>query len=145
MNSALNLSLDFRIPSEYIGDEQQRLRAYKKIADAKNVEEAERVQAELADRYGPVPLAVNTLVRFALLKVESQKLGIEAVDRWGTAISIKFHPGSRIDPQKLMALLSSQSTAKFTPAGVLQLQLPGPADQPAAVLDFLKSSLHQLE
>src|SRR5208283_2754703 len=36
VHSALNLGLDIRIPSTYIADEQQRLRAYKRIADAKD-------------------------------------------------------------------------------------------------------------
>ena len=34
VHSTLNLGLDIRIPSEYIADEHQRLRAYKRIADA---------------------------------------------------------------------------------------------------------------
>ena len=33
IHSTLNLNLDIRIPAEYIADEHQRLRAYKKIAD----------------------------------------------------------------------------------------------------------------
>ena len=68
IHSALNLGLDIRIPPEYIADENQRLRAYKRIADARDAEQAEKVRAELADRYGPPPDAVETLVRFALLK-----------------------------------------------------------------------------
>src|ERR1700729_2073733 len=55
VHSALNLGLDIRIPAEYIADENQRLRAYKRIADARNNEQAEIVRAELADRYGPAP------------------------------------------------------------------------------------------
>ena len=34
IHSSLNLGLDIRIPPEYIADEHQRLRAYKRIADA---------------------------------------------------------------------------------------------------------------
>ncbi len=68
VHSALNLGLDIRIPPEYIADEHQRLRAYKRIADARDAEQAENIRAELADRYGPPPDAVETLVRFALLK-----------------------------------------------------------------------------
>ena len=45
LHSSLNLGLDIRIPSEYIADEQQRLRAYKRIADAKVAEQAETVRA----------------------------------------------------------------------------------------------------
>ena len=36
VHSSLNLGLDIRIPPEYIADEHQRLRAYKRIADVKD-------------------------------------------------------------------------------------------------------------
>ena len=71
IHSALNLGLDIRIPPEYIADEQQRLRAYKRIADARDEEQAGKIRAEMADRYGPPPEGVETLVRFALLKSQA--------------------------------------------------------------------------
>jgi transcription-repair coupling factor (superfamily II helicase) len=142
VHSALNLGLDIRIPVEYIADEHQRLRAYKRVADARDNEQAEIVRAELADRYGPPPDAVETLVRFALLKTAAQRAGIEAIDRRGGALHIKFHPGAKIDPAKLMALVSSKEGAQFTPAGVLRLPLPN-AD-PGAVLDSVKESIETL-
>ncbi len=143
IHSALNLGLDIRIPPEYIADEQQRLRAYKRIADARDAEQAEKVRAELADRYGPPPEAVETLVRFALLKSQAEHAGIEAIDRRGSALQIKFHPGSKIDPARLMALVSARDGAQFTPAGVLRLPASG-VDHAPAVLEFLRESLDTL-
>jgi transcription-repair coupling factor (superfamily II helicase) len=144
VHSALNLGLDIRIPAEYIADEHQRLRAYKRVADARDPEQAEIVRAELADRYGPPPDAVETLVRFALLKTAAQRAGIEAIDRRGSALHIKFHPGAKIDPAKLMALVSSKEGAQFTPAGVLRLPLPNATADPATVLDSVKESIETL-
>jgi transcription-repair coupling factor (superfamily II helicase) len=144
VHSALNLGLDIRIPVEYIADEQQRLRAYKRIADSRDAEQSEKVRAELADRYGPAPEAVDTLIRFALLKTEAQHLGVEAIDRRGHSLQIKFHPGSKIEPARLMELVASREGAQFTPAGVLRLPLDGPADRPSHVLEFVKASLDTL-
>jgi transcription-repair coupling factor (superfamily II helicase) len=145
VQSSLNLGLDIRIPAEYIRDEHQRLRAYKRIADAKDAEQAEKVRGELADRYGPAPDSVETLVQFALLKSAAQRLAVEAVDRRGGALNIKFHPGSKIDPGRLMALVSSAAGAQFTPAGVLRLPLAPGSETPEGVLEFLKKSLGALE
>ncbi len=142
VHSALNLSLDIRIPAGYIADEHQRLRAYKKVADVRNAEQSETVRAELADRYGPVPEAVETLLKFALLKTAAQKAGIEAIDRRGSALHIKFHPGAKVDPAKLMELVAHKEGAQFTPAGVLRLPL-GNA-HPDAVLDSVKESIEAL-
>lgn len=144
IHSSLNLGLDLRIPSEYIADENQRLRAYKRIADARDAEQAEKLRAELSDRYGPPPESVETLVEFALLKAHAGRLGIEAVDRRAGALQIKFHPGSKIDPARLMALVASHEGAQFTPAGVLRLPLPASTENASAVLGVLKQSLDAL-
>ncbi len=144
IHSSLNLGLDIRIPPEYIGDENQRLRAYKRIADARDEEQAEKIRAELADRYGPPPEAVETLLRFSLLKTEAERAGIEAIDRRAGALQIKFHPGSKIDPAKLMNLVASREGAQFTPAGVLRLPLPVTHDGAGAVLGYVKESIETL-
>lgn len=144
VQSSLNLGLDIRIPSDYIADEHQRLRAYKRIADVKDAVQADAMRADLSDRYGPLPDAVETLVRFALLKSNAQQIGIEAIDRRGGAVNIKFHPGSKIEPMRLMNLVSSLSGAQFTPAGVLRLPLPQAGESAAALLDYLDGSLKEL-
>ncbi len=124
VHSTLNLGLDIRIPREYIADEQQRLRAYKRIADSGDEEKASSLLAEMADRYGPPPDVVRHLVGFSRLKTMAARAGVESMDRRGGAVNIKFHPGARVDPQKLMALVSSTEGAQFTPAGILRLPLP---------------------
>jgi transcription-repair coupling factor (superfamily II helicase) len=144
VHSSLNLGLDIRIPPQYIADEQQRLRAYKKIADVRDDQQAERTRAELADRYGPLPEAVETLLQFAQLKSAAQQLGVESVDRRSAWLNVKFHPGSKVDPQRLMTLVRTRQGAQFTPAGVLRVPLPATADGPAHVLGQLKDVLSAL-
>ena len=143
IHSALNLGLDIRIPPEYIADENQRLRAYKRIADAADAEAAAELLAELADRYGPPPEAVRSLLQFALLKTPRRTLGIEAIDRRGGALNVKFHKDARIDPARLMNLVTDTEGAQFTPAGVLRLPLDG-AGSAAKVLDLLETHFAQL-
>jgi len=143
VHSSLNLGLDIRIPPDYIAEEHQRLRAYKKIADVRGSDEAEAVRAELADRYGPPPEAVLSLLRFSLVKSAAQRLGIEAVDRRQGALNVKFHKETRIDPIRLMEIVRHTKDAQFTPAGVLRLPLDG-AIAPADVLEFLAQRLTQL-
>ena len=143
IHSTLNLGLDIRIPPEYVADEHQRLRAYKRIADAATPEDAEKILAEMEDRYGPAPDAVRSLLKFSTLKSRAQKLGIEAIDRRQGALNVKFHKESRIDPVRLMNLVSHTEGAQFTPAGVLRLPLDG-ASSPAGVLDLLGERLEQL-
>jgi transcription-repair coupling factor (superfamily II helicase) len=144
IHSSLNLGLDIRIPAEYIADENQRLRAYRQIANAGTPADRERVEKELEDRYGPVPDAVRNLLEYSGLKTAAEKLGIEAIDRRHTLLTVKFHPETHIDPGRLMNLVSQTRGAQFTPAGVLMLPLDGAAS-PAGILGFLKQRFDQLQ
>jgi transcription-repair coupling factor (superfamily II helicase) len=144
VHSTLNLGLDIRIPSDYIGDEHQRLRAYKRIADAATPEASGELLAEMEDRYGPAPEAVRSLLKFSMLKSAAQKLGIEAIDRRQGSLNVKFHQAARIDPARLMSLVTSTEGAQFTPAGVLRLPLDGTANA-AKVLESLEARLEQLQ
>jgi len=143
IHSSLNLGLDMRIPAEYISDENQRLRAYRQIANAATPAERERVEKELEDRYGPVPDAVRNLLEYSGLKTAAEKLGIEAIDRRNSVLNVKFHPETHIDPARLMNLVNQARGAQFTPAGVLILPLDG-ASSAGEVLGFLKERFAQL-
>jgi transcription-repair coupling factor (superfamily II helicase) len=142
LHSALHLGLDIRIPPSYIADEQQRLRAYKRIADAGEPEKAARLLEELADRYGPPPEPVRLLVEFSGLKSLAARCGIESVDRRAGAALIKFHPGAPVDPRRLMELVSSTPQAQFTPAGVLRVPLP--QSGAAELLAFMRELFESL-
>ena len=139
VHSALNLGLDIRIPTTYIADEQQRLKAYKRIADAGAPEKAAALLTELGDRYGAVPESVERLLEFSQLKTLAARHGIEAIDRRGGGVNIKFHPGAAVDPRKLMQLVGDTPGAQFTPAGILRL--PVPTLDPGALLDLLKRQI----
>ena len=144
VHSTLNLGLDIRIPSDYISDEHQRLRSYKRIADASTPEATAETLAELEDRYGPAPEAVRHLLKFSALKGSAQKLGIEAIDRRAGVLNVKFHKEAHIDPARLMSLVTATEGAQFTPAGVLRLPLDGAHDA-GRVLGLLEDQLKQLE
>jgi transcription-repair coupling factor (superfamily II helicase) len=143
IRSNISLGLDIRIPPEYIGDEHQRLRAYKRIADAGDEDRAKQVLGEMEDRYGPPPEAVQNLVTFSMLKSLAEKLGIETIERRSGMLNMKFHTEARIHPQQLMELVANTAGAQFTPAGILRLPVPS-GDSPGNVLAFLGSCLERL-
>jgi transcription-repair coupling factor (superfamily II helicase) len=139
IHSSLNLGLDLRIPPAYIADENQRLRAYKRIAQAADAAERDKVEQELEDRYGPVPEDIRLLLRYSAIKTSAERIGIEAIDRRASVLNVKFHDQTRVDAQKLMRLVSTTRGAQFTPAGVLRLPVDGAS--PAAVLELIETEL----
>jgi len=125
VRASLNLGLDLRIPADYIADEHQRLRAYKRIAEADSIEQIEQLRAELEDRYGPIPEPVGWLLEYSWLKSLAESLGIESIERRQGQLQIKFHPETKVQPGRIMELLSKVPGAQFTPEGVLRLPLDG--------------------
>jgi transcription-repair coupling factor (superfamily II helicase) len=143
IHATLNLGLDIRIPPAYISDEAQRLRSYKRIADVKDAQQAAQIADELADRYGPVPEEVATLLRFSLLKSQAQSAGVESIERRQGFANLKFHQQSKIDPFRLMNLVRSTEGAQFSPAGLLKIPLKS-SGSPAALLEELSRTLVEL-
>jgi transcription-repair coupling factor (superfamily II helicase) len=140
IHSSLNLGLDLRIPQAYIADENQRLRAYKRIAQAADPIEREKVEKEMEDRYGPVPDDIRYLLAYSGIKTAAEKIGIETIDRRASLLNVKFHEATSVDGERLMALVSETRGAQFTPAGVLRLPMDAPTT-PAAILDFIQQKL----
>lgn len=133
VQSTLTLGLELRIPGEYISDESQRLRAYKRIADAVEPEAGSAYLQELEDRYGPAPNEVKLLFEFSAVKSIAKKIGIEAVERRQGFLNVKFHEGASVDARKLMELVQSTKGAQFTPAGVLRVPVQGTNSQQTLV------------
>ncbi len=144
IRTTMNLGLDLRIPSAYIADENQRLRAYKKIADTTDAAAAKRVLEELEDRYGPAPEPVKLLLRFAAVKSGAERLGVESVEKKGAAILMKFHPESPVDPMMLMELVQSTPGAQFAPNGVMRVPLDALSSTTAGLIGLLEGHFGQL-
>ena len=136
IHATLNLGLDIRIPTGYIADEHQRMRTYKRISDARTQEDSEKIREELRDRYGPPPEGVLHLLQFSVLKSVVERAGVEAIDRRQGMLNVKFHKEARIDPARLMDIVTNTDGAQFTPAGVLRLPLTG-LDRPERLLSYL--------
>ncbi len=138
----LNLGLNIRIPAEYIPEENQRLRMYKRVAGVETESQLTDVAAELQDRYGEPPRAVRNLLDYAALKLLCIRVGVNAIDRKRDTVSFKFRQNAAVDPEHLARFVSGQRGAQFTPDGTLKFVLkPTAADE---VLRALRTILEQL-
>src|SRR4051812_11810521 len=84
----LNLALNLRIPSEYVTEENQRLRMYKRIAGAETDQQLGDVRDELTDRYGEPPATVRNLLEYAELKLLAKRLGVISIERKRDLVSV---------------------------------------------------------
>jgi transcription-repair coupling factor (superfamily II helicase) len=138
----LNLGLNIRIPVDYIPEENQRLRMYKRIAGVETESQLSDVRSELQDRYGEPPPAVRNLLEYATLKLLAVRVGATGIERKRDLVTIKFRQNAVIDPGKLAQFVSSQRGAQFSPDGMLKFSLNASVAQ--EVLRRLRSVLEQL-
>jgi len=138
----LNLGLNIRIPVDYIPEENQRLRMYKRVAGVETESQMNDVRAELQDRYGEPPSAVRNLLDYAGLKLLAVRVGASGIDRKRDLVNIKFRQNAGIDPGRLAKFVSSQRGAQFTPDGNLKFSLK--VSGAPEILGQLQSLLEEL-
>jgi len=138
----LNLGLNIRIPAEYIPEENQRLRMYKRVAGVETQSQLEDVEFEIKDRYGPPPQAVRNLLDYASLKLLCLRVGVNAIERKRESVTFKFRLNAAVDPEQLARFVSAQRGAQFTPDGMLKFVLKVTAAD--EVLRALRAVLEQL-
>jgi len=142
VETQLNLGLNIRIPAEYIREENQRLRMYKRVAGVENEKALADVAGELIDRYGDPPDAVRNLLEYASLRLMSQRVGVASIERRRDLVSIKFTEKAEVDPGRLAQFVARTKGSQFTPQGILKFQMP--SNRPAEVLASLKHILEQI-
>lgn len=121
----LNLGIALRIDEDYVAEENQRLRLYKKIAGASSDGALEDVRAELVDRYGPLPDHTLHLLEAARLRIACERVGVAQLDRKRDLLHLKFTEKAAVDPERLMRLVArnARKGAQFTPQGILKFPL----------------------
>jgi transcription-repair coupling factor (superfamily II helicase) len=82
----VSLGISLRIDEQYIPEEGQRLRMYKRIAGAESPAVLTEVRAELEDRYGKPPESVLHLLSAAEIRLTCERLGIAQIERKRTLL-----------------------------------------------------------
>src|SRR6201999_324390 len=93
---------------------------YRKVAAARREEEIDRVLEEAADRYGPLPDSVLNLADYGRIRVMADRLGIDAIDREGRIVVLKFRPQAKVDPVRLVALVRQRPDLTLVPPAALR-------------------------
>ncbi len=86
----VELPIDANLPVEYLPGERLRLEAYRALAAATTDAKVDAVRAELLDRFGPLPGAVENLLAVARFRVLCRAHGITEVSLQGN--TIRFGP-----------------------------------------------------
>src|SRR5262245_49426950 len=82
----IQLGIPAYIPDGYIPDVSQRLVIYKRLAGIRGVPDVDAIAEELAERYGPLPSLVDTLLRVMELRRWLKDLRVVRARRRGPAV-----------------------------------------------------------
>ncbi|HEY7378208.1 MAG TPA: transcription-repair coupling factor [Steroidobacteraceae bacterium] len=107
----IELRLPALLPEHYVADVHLRLTLYKRISGAPDTQALDDLQAEMIDRFGPLPEPARNLYRIAVLKLRARALGIAKIDAGAQGGYVLFNEGNVIDPQTVIRLVQSQPRA----------------------------------
>jgi transcription-repair coupling factor (superfamily II helicase) len=130
----IDLPVDAHLPETYVGDQELRLEAYRRLATTTTEDEVNDVAAEWVDRFGPLPRAAEALVALARLRVEALRVGLDEL--------VQLRHEIRMGP---VDLKPSQEVRlkRLQPRSVLNAQdgqifIPAPRDLVPSLIEFLE-------
>ena len=75
----IETDLEVLLPDDYVTSVSERLLLYKELNDLTTEEELAAYRSRLEDRFGPVPLATDELIRTITLRRIAKEFGIEKI------------------------------------------------------------------
>ena len=123
----IELPVDAHIPHGYIAHERLRLEAYRKLASGQTPQALAEVRAELVDRYGPIPEAVENLFAVADFRNAAREVGLAYVTAQGRFVRFapvelaesaqlrlkRLYPGTVLKPVLRTILVPFPTTARI--------------------------------
>ncbi|MGH8871398.1 MAG: transcription-repair coupling factor, partial [Acidimicrobiia bacterium] len=130
----IDLPVDAHLPESYVGDQELRLEAYRRLATTTTNDEVEDVAAEWVDRFGPLPPEAEALVSLAKLRVEALRTGLEEVVQLRHEVKmspVDLKPSQEVRLKRLQprSVLNAHEGAIFIPA---------PRDLVPGLIEFLR-------
>lgn len=86
----VDLNLSAYIPDEWISEPLEKMRYYRALANAVELEYIEHLKKEAIQKFGPLPYQAETLWRISGIRIMGNDLRIEKMSYQGDAIELSF-------------------------------------------------------
>jgi transcription-repair coupling factor (superfamily II helicase) len=131
----VDIPIDAHLPKDYVSQESLRLEAYRKLAEVKDAEGIDQIEAEWRDRYGPIPPQAYSLLDVAKLKIACRAAGItECVYSSGT---LKLKPLELTELQQIRIRRSGYEFVYKPSESLLRVNLRKGRCSPDLVMELL--------
>ncbi|MBS0263981.1 MAG: transcription-repair coupling factor [Planctomycetes bacterium] len=99
---AINLPFPAYLPGSYVPPGRQKIEVYRKFSRVETLAQLAELEAELRDRFGPVPESVENMVELKRVQLLSQVWQIDDIHLEGADLVLQYRDRGRIE--KLAAL-----------------------------------------
>jgi transcription-repair coupling factor (superfamily II helicase) len=107
----ITIGMPVLIPEEYVADLSVRLGLYRRLADIEEEREIDGFGAELADRFGPLPVEVQHLLRIVAIKALCRRANVEKVDTGPKGAVLAFRNNEFANPEGLVGYIRDEGPA----------------------------------
>ncbi len=139
----VDLQLPALLPEDYIPDVHLRLQLYKRMAGAVDLDRLDDLEAELIDRFGPLPPPTRVLLIVHRLRRRAMTLGIRRFELGVAAGLVEFGPQHHVEPDRVLRLVQ-QPGGRYRLDGPSRLRLRIAAPDGAARMAAADSILDDL-
>ncbi len=88
--------IEAALPKDYIAEPRLRIDFYRRLALAEHCEQITAIAEELADRFGPCPLATDALIAVSEVRIRAELAGVRRVETEGDRLICKLaQPGKK--------------------------------------------------
>ncbi|WP_027486485.1 transcription-repair coupling factor [Allorhizobium undicola] len=104
------------IPDNYVPDLHLRLGLYRRLGELTDLNEIDGFGAEMIDRFGPLPVEVQNLLKVVYIKALCRKANVEKLEAGPKGVVVQFRNKEFPNPAALVGFIAKQgSMAKIRP------------------------------
>ncbi|WP_434481874.1 transcription-repair coupling factor [Sphingomonas psychrolutea] len=112
----ISVGTSVMIPDDYVPDLHLRLGLYRRLGEVTELNEIDGFGAEMIDRFGPLPLEVQHLLKIVYIKALCRKANVDKLDAGPKGIVVQFRNKEFPNPAALVGYIAKQgSMAKIRP------------------------------
>jgi transcription-repair coupling factor (superfamily II helicase) len=148
----VELPVNAHLDPEYVPGERLRLDLYRRLADVAAQSDVDAIEAELIDRFGPLPEEAHSLLKVAALRAQAKALGVTEVVSTGKFLKIsplvlpesrqlrltRLYPGSLYKSATNSVLVTIAKPSGWSPSN------PSPAMGDTSLLAWVSTALEEL-
>ncbi len=132
------------IPETYVGDEKQRVIFYKKLVEARKLEEVADLEQELLDRFGRVPFEGLNLLEFQQLRILGAMAGIERVAVKSSTVFLEAGKDADLSVSKIENVVKKGIDIELFSGARTGIGVKGVPDRPRERLALARKVLNAL-